>query len=136
MRVRTFLLIIVAFILTACGEESGPIESNENGQTKISISFRNLDVQTEGNSFVLTGEVNTEESIFYYVLKQGENELISEQSVDVSAGAAGWANFKISGEIPEEALQREDTPIITMYGKSAEDEEINPNYIPIDVGVQ
>lgn len=138
MKIKYFLFIICLFILAACEEEPAPGETNETNESsepEISVSFRNLDVQTEDKSFVLTGEVNTQENVFYYIVKQGENELLSEQQVDISE-AASWAEFEITGEIPEEALQAEEAPIITLYGKTTAGEEINPNYIPIDVGIR
>lgn len=136
MKIKYFLFIICLFILAACEEDSVPAGNNESSETEISVSFRNLDVQTEASSFMLTGEVNADENVFYYTVKQGENELLSEQSIDISEEAAGWSEFEITGEIPEEALQEEETPIITLYGKDAAGEEINPNYIPIDVGIR
>lgn len=136
VKVRYLLAIMFLFLLAACGEEAAPAERNGDTQQEVSVSFRNLDIQVEDTSFVLTGEVNAKENIFYYAVKQGKNELISEESIEVAKEGASWTGFEITGQLPEEAVESKDAPIIMLYGKTADGEEINPNYIPIDIGIK
>ena len=136
MKINYLILIILGLLLTACGEDTSTPEANmEQSEEETSVTFRGLDIQTEGTSFVLTGEVNAADDIFYYLVKQGEEELLAEQSVELTPGDE-WVSFEISEELPEQTLDGEEAPIITMYGKTADNQTINPNFIPVDIGIR
>lgn len=138
MKIKLVLFILLFSILAACGAEESVNEETENDSVEeqlTSVSFRNLDMQIEKTSFVLKGEVKAENNIFYYQIDQGEEELLSEHSIELDLDENGWGNFEIEETISEAALDGEDSPIITMYGKQ-DGEIVNPNYIPIDIGVK
>lgn len=136
MKRKYLILIILGLLLSACGEDtSTPDASMEQSNEEISVTFRGLDIKAEDTSFVLTGEVNAADDIFYYLVKQGEEELLAEQSVELASGEE-WVSFEITEELPEETLDGEEAPIITMYGKTADNQTINPNFIPVDIGIR
>lgn len=135
MRLKFSLLLLPFLLLFACGEDDEVTEMNQKqSEEETFVVFRNLDIQTEKNSFVLTGEVNAMENVFYYSIEQGEETLVEEQPFEVDDSE--WAAFEITEELPEQVLEGEDPPIINMYGKTTDNEIVNPNYIPIDVGIR
>lgn len=136
-KISLWMMILIASFLTACSGGDDVKESgSESGESEHEyVVFRLLDLQTEGTSFVLTGDVHAEDGKFYYTVDQGGENVIEEQSVELSS-ADGWNEFEISGELPEEVKDKQEAPIITMYAKTEDGERANPNFIPVDIGIK
>ncbi|MHA6251675.1 hypothetical protein [Oceanobacillus sp. CAU 1775] len=127
------MLVLFTFLLVACGDTN---EVDVQDEVESTVSFRSMDIQVEDNTFTLVGEVNTDEDEFYYEIKQGEEVITEETAVEVVKEESRWVSFEISEEIPEDAFDGEDAPIITLYGKNESGEVVNPNYIPVDIGIR
>lgn len=127
---------VFLLILVGCGNDS---ESNEEANTPDNteethaVVFRNLDLQTEANTYTLAGEVRAEDGQFYYQLEQGEEELHPETVYELEGEPGVWEDIEISGEIPASAFDSEEAPILTLYSKSPEGQALHPNFIPIDI---
>lgn len=132
MKKSYLLAILLIIFLAGCGSDPEPAEESDTEETS-SLLFRNLDLQQEENTFVLSGEVTSDEQVFYYRLEQGEEELQEEAVYELEAEAGTWESFEITGEIPASASEAEASPILTLYGKAEDGETIHPNYIPIDM---
>jgi hypothetical protein len=132
---KMLTVIGIVLFLAGCRNDTAAPENNSSTEAEepYAVVFRNMDLQTEENTFLLTGEVHAAEPVFYYRIDQEDVELVAEEVYELE-GDAGWEAFEISGELPEEAFQEEATPILMMYGKSPEGEVLHPNYIPIDIG--
>lgn len=135
MKKFLFVLLLITF-LAACSNDSEPAEETNlpDAEEESAVVFSNLDLQVEANTFTLAGEVRAEDGVFFYRIEQGEEELQAEQAYELSGEGGSWEEFKIVGEIPAAAFDAEGTPILSMYGKSAEGEILHPNFIPIDIG--
>lgn len=133
MKKYYLLSILLIIFLVGCGSDPEPTEVSNPEETS-SLLFRNLDLQQEANTFTLTGEVKADEQIFYYRLEQGEEELLEEAAYELEDEGGAWKSFEITGEIPASSFDVEASPILALYGKSADGETIHPNYIPIDIG--
>lgn len=129
------LFLLLLFILAACGGETPTEESIEPEEERPAVNFRNLDMEVEDIIFMLTGEVQTTEQTLFYIVMQGEETLLGEQAVEISSDDE-WVSFEIADELSDEAREGEDSPILTLYGKSNDGQQINPNYIPIDIGIR
>lgn len=122
-------------MLVACGNEDTKSD-NVLTEDRASVSFQNIDVNVDSREFVLTGEVSGVVNEFFYVIDQGEERLLDEKSIPLDATSGDWGAFEINETIPESdsAVDSEDPPIITLYGKDNNNEMVNPNYIPVDLG--
>lgn len=123
----------MVLVLAACGDDT---QVQEQESVQETVAFRSMDFQMEDTAFTLIGEVDTAEDVFYYEIKQGDEVITAETSVDVPKEETRWVSFEINEVIPEDAKEAEDTPIITLYGKNSTGEAVNPNYIPIDIGIR
>lgn len=133
---KYLVAVIFLFILVGCGNDSETNEqakSPDNTEAQYTVVFRGLDLQTEANTYTLTGEVRAENEQFYYHLEQGEEELHPETVYELEGEPGVWQSFEITGEIPESSFEKEETPILTLYGKSPDGEVLHPNFIPIDI---
>ncbi|WP_404458756.1 hypothetical protein [Oceanobacillus kapialis] len=141
---KKIMIVMVIILLAGCSNtqennERTEESANEHEQeTDVSVSIQNLDVQVNDKAMeaIITGEASLSGSDLYYTLEQGDRELAIEESVELEANAHGLSSFEISVEIPEETSSGEQPPVVKLYGKNNSGEEINPNYIPIDVAAE
>jgi len=129
---RKALIIILALLfLAACGNDKAN-NNGENDSNQETISFRNIDIVLEGDDVLISGEMNSWDGNFYYHVLSGEKQIIEEEKVEKNQ-IHFWANFEIS--LSKEELQSltEDVPHIVLYGKDDSGEDIDPNYVPIDL---
>lgn len=131
-----FIVFIVS-ILGACGGDSDQpeadgIETNQQAEENAEVALNNIDVQTEGLSYDVTGDVQAKENVIYYVLEH-EGDVIEEETEINIEETEGWGNFEISGELPEAVTDSEEPPTLILYGKNEEGEQVNSNFIPIDL---
>src|SRR5699024_124907 len=110
-------------------------ESIDRKEETPAVNFRNLDMAVEDIIFMLTGEVKTNEQTLFYIVMQGEEKLIGEQAIEIASDGE-WTNIEIAEELPGEVRDGEDAPILTLYGKSTDGQQVNPNHIPIDIGIR
>jgi hypothetical protein len=133
---RVAIMIGILLLLAGCGDDetvSNEETDTERVEESASVVFQNLNLLTEENEFHLTGEVSTENNVFYYKIEQSESgEVIQEEESYEVEETGDWANFEIKGEIASEFIGEEEAPIIVMYGKESDGEMTDPNYIPID----
>lgn len=130
---RIWTIAAAALILAGCGSEEAA--DDKGFEESGSVSLQNLDMQVDGLSFVMEGQARaTESELFYEVTLAGET-ITEEQPVQLNgeSNPAGWTEFSIEGEIPGEAAEREEPPIIVLYGKNTAGERVNGNYIPVDI---
>jgi len=136
---RYLLMVAAAVVLVGCsGEDNEASEVDETAEQNVqesntSVNFRNLDMTVEDDNFHLVGEVTTSENIFYYTIEQGDEVLQEETAVELEQGE--WIDFEIDGSLPEDADDHSEPPIILLYGKDGNGETVNPNYVPIDLGM-
>ncbi len=114
-------------LLVACGNDNQAAENN------TSVVFQNIDVVTEGNEFVLTGEVMATEGEFFYVIEQGEEKISAEKRIPIDQDTGDWEDFEIKEKLSDAVIESNDPPIIMLYGKNNDDGIVNPNYIPVDL---
>ncbi|MDO6449269.1 hypothetical protein [Oceanobacillus sp. FSL W7-1304] len=124
---RYFMLIIIVFLLAACGNENQAAENNN------SIVFQNIDVVSDANEFVLTGEVAATEGEFFYVIEQGDEQISEEKRISIAQKSCDWVEFEIKEKLSEAVIESNNPPIMMLYGKNMDDEIVNPNYIPVDI---
>ena len=124
---RYFMLIIIVFLLATCGNENQAAENNN------SIVFQNIDVVSDANEFVLTGEVAATEGEFFYVIEQGDEQISEEKRISIAQKSGDWVEFEIKEKLSEAVIESNNPPIMMLYGKNMDDEIVNPNYIPVDI---
>ena len=131
---RYIIILTAALMLAACGtEENSTTDSNQ--ENTASVMFQNIDVKVDGDEFILSGEAITIGDEVFYVINQGEERLQEEKNIMIDSATAGdWKVFEINEAIPETAKDSEDPLIVMLYGKDENNEKINPNYIPVDLG--
>lgn len=136
-KIFTICFVLIMIILAGCaseGEENSNVANeNEQAEEEVAVTFRNLDMKVDGYTYKLTGEVQTTTDVFYTV-EQGETILQEEEQLELE-GSYGWTSFEMKGELPESVGESEEPPVVVLYGKSETEEQINPNYIPIDLSL-
>lgn len=135
-KLLTVTLFMMLAVLTACGssaEENEDAENNGQQQSEetVSVIFRHIDLKVEDHEYVLTGEVQSMTEVYYTIEQEGE-VLQEEERLELE-DSTEWTSFEISGELPESVDQSKEPPVIVLYGKNEQGEQINPNYIPIDL---
>lgn len=121
---RIFTLLILLLILAACNEDSKSIEGG--------LELHNINVQLKGNEIQLTAEADTALSEIYYVIEQGE-EMVQDETVITLPDGEGVKEISLSYILPDEMKEKDEPPVIVIYGKSGDGEQIQPNYIPVDL---
>lgn len=133
MRKILILLIGLGLLLAGCGNtEDGETEQSGGDHTDQQLQLRNIDVKVEELDVQLDAEVNTLSDKIFYRVEQGDTVLQEESSIELTEDKE-WKAFKIETTLAENVKEKEDAPIIVIYGKSENEEEINPNYIPVDI---
>ncbi len=120
-------------MLVACGNEENRV-MDSNQENIASVKFQNMDLKVVGDEFVLSGEVSTADDEVFYVIEQGEERLQEEKSIKLDATTGDWIAFELNETIPETTENSESPLIVMLYGKDNNNEVVNPNYIPIDLG--
>lgn len=124
-------LIILAFVLVGCNNQQKPTvtapDTNE-AEDQIVVAFKNVEVEVEGRQIHLTGEANADNNGIFYQLTQGEKVLEKETDIILDDG-----KFDVKFMLSKDAAEEEEAPIIMLYGKGSNGDEINPNYIPVNV---
>jgi len=126
-------------LLAACADEGGQDAGNGDGAAggeeeaeSAVLVLNSVEVQTEGPAYEVTGEARAADNVFYYVVEHEENVIEEETEIHLEE-TVGWGTFEISGELPDSVTESEEPPTLTLYGKNEEGEEINSNFIPIDL---
>ncbi|WP_010650038.1 hypothetical protein [Oceanobacillus massiliensis] len=133
---KYIMMLASVLILAACGNGNSNTADSQHTvveESNASVKFQNLDLKTEGNEFVLTGEASATEGAFFYVIDQEAERIVEEQRITLEADPGVWEDFEIKGTLPETVRGKEAPPMILLYGKDANDKTVNPNYIPIDI---
>lgn len=120
-----FLLLVV--LLVGCSNTDG-----SNSDSTNTIDIRNVDVQVEELTASLVADVKTSSDKIFYRVELGEEVLQNEERIQLN-GHAEWKPFELGVTLPEKVMKVKDAPIFVIYGKSENGEEINPNYIPIEI---
>lgn len=136
MKKLLFVTLCTLIVIVGCNSkeklESDQTPTDNANVAKVSISFREVDVKVEDKIAYLKGEVNTTENQFFYTVEQGESRISDETSIELDAKRKEWEEFNMEIPLSEENLKSEEVPIIKLYVK-ANDNIINPNYIPIEI---
>ncbi|SET14607.1 hypothetical protein SAMN05216389_10639 [Oceanobacillus limi] len=142
---KLLLFLTVAFTLLGCSadeeaeqEQGGNAEQEQavnEGDVKdtTSVQFQNVEVVVENNVAKITGEANTPDDAFYYMVLVGEKEIQEETEVPVDGEADEWVDFSIEVDISEDVSNSTEVPILQLYAKRENGDMVNPNYIPIDL---
>lgn len=123
-KVLVFASVLLLFV--ACSNEAKEEENKE------SVIFRSIDIVLEGDEVLITGEVNTWDGNLYYHVLAGEEKIIDEALIHTNH-INFWWEFDISLSKEELLSLTDGVPHIVLYGKNSSDEDINPNYVPIDL---
>ncbi|RKQ32608.1 hypothetical protein [Oceanobacillus halophilus] len=126
---KLLVVLLVSVLLAGCNSEQA--NQPDNG---VSLEIRNVDVLVDNDRTALTAEVKASAKKIFYRIEQGESDLLKEQQIDLES--AEWAKIEIEEKLPDESLDKEDPPIIVIYGKDNNGQTVNPNYIPIDIGME
>ncbi|GIO24439.1 lipoprotein [Oceanobacillus sp. J11TS1] len=138
---RWFVVIAIAVLLAGCGnrgeeviEPADPESDNvTKNQTSDSVVFQEIDVTAEGEQFHIIGQVKTTSDIFFYRIEQDGEVIQEEESVELEEGETdSFQNFEIMKTFSGDILEHEEPPIVVMYVKDKDNNEINPNYVLID----
>lgn len=133
---KYFIMIAAALMLAACSDSAEQEVKNNDTEESASVSFRNVDVKTDGNQVHLTGQVSAAEGEFFYKAEQGEEILIEEKHIEAEGGTHGWSEFSVEITLPDGSAKKEEAPVVTLYGKNKNGKAINPNYVPIDLNME
>lgn len=126
---------LVLLMLVGCGSGEDSASETEEGQEEeeASLQLRNIEVTVEDGQVQLTAQASAEDGEIYYTLEQGEKVLIEETSLTLGEGHYGWSDLDLELELPENAGESGEAPIIKVYGKNEVGEQVNPNYIPVEM---
>lgn len=114
-------------------EEGDPEPSEPSSSVEGNDAFRNLELSGEKGNYTVSGEARVFEGDFLYRVEDGHNELISETTVQVDAGAPNWSQFELAISIPESELPASGAITLMIYDRNAKDNEpVNVNYVPLD----
>ncbi len=130
------MMIVLVVLLVGCNNQTNETaDNNEDEQSnEASVNIRNVEVKVQDDlQATITGEASLFESGLYYVLEQGDTELLSEEEIVLESNPHGFSTFEILLDIPQDSISKEQAPVVKLYGKNASGEEVNPNYVPIDL---
>lgn len=133
MKKYILLLITLFLFIAGCSNEDTNETNEENSnESDVHLQMRNIDVQVEELKVKVAAEVNTNENVIYYKLEQGEEVIQEEQSLEIDK-QENWVEIHIDYTLEEKMLDKENPPVIHLYVKDNQNNEVNSNYIPIDV---
>lgn len=127
-------MLIVILMIAGCGgiDEKNNDNESEVEPDKESVVFRQIDVIVDSDQIKVSGEVKSWDGTFYYHILQGE-EIVLDEDRFTSEHIGFWTPFIIELEKEDINQLREEIPHIALYGKNEAGEQINPNYVPIDL---
>lgn len=125
---RILLFASVLLLFVACSNGA----KQEKEEDKESVIFRSIDIVLEGDEVLITGEAKSWDGNLYYHLLAGEEKIMEEFLIHTGHKNFWW-EFDIS--LSKEVLLSltDEVPHIVLYGKNSSGEDINPNYVPIDL---
>ncbi|WP_080874995.1 hypothetical protein [Oceanobacillus timonensis] len=134
---RWYVIVAVIVLLAGCGnrgeEVIEPAAPGENDEAASTVMFQEIDITADGEQFYIVGQAKTDGDAFFYRVEQDEETVQEEEMVDLEeSDPDAFQQFEIMETFSEETLEQEEPPIVVMYGKDADNNEINPNYVPID----
>ncbi|WP_152657285.1 hypothetical protein [Oceanobacillus sp. CFH 90083] len=134
---RWYAIIAITALLAGCGNRDGeviePAVPGDNEQTTSTVMFQEIDITVDGEQFHIIGQVRTDGDAFFYRMEQDGEIIQEEEIVELEESAPeAFQHFEIMETFSENILEQEEPPIIIMYGKDEENNEINPNYVPVD----
>ncbi|WP_100011444.1 hypothetical protein [Lentibacillus sediminis] len=131
---RYIIIALALLMLAGCdsGEDTAS-ETEEGQEEEASLQLRNIEVTVENGHALLTAQANGDAEEIYYTLEQGEEVLIEETSLSLGEGHYGWSDVELELKLPENAGDSGEAPVITVYGKNEAGEQVNPNYIPVEM---
>ncbi|UUI01816.1 hypothetical protein NP439_17420 [Oceanobacillus jeddahense] len=134
---RWYVVIALIVVLAGCGnrgeEVIEPTAPDENNETTSTVMFQEIDITTDGEQFHIVGQVRTDGDAFFYRVEQDGEPIQEEKTIELEEAAPGsFQDFEIMETFSEDILEQEEPPIVIMYGKDADKNEINPNYVPVD----
>ncbi|MFD1066750.1 hypothetical protein [Oceanobacillus locisalsi] len=134
---RWYVMIAAVMLLAGCGnreeEVIEPSAPGENDEIASTVMFQEIDITADGEQFHIIGQVQTDAEAFFYRVEQDDETIQEEEMIELEeAESDSFQQFEIMESFSEETLNQEEPPVVVMYGKDADNEEINPNYVPID----
>lgn len=135
---KYFLMFVGLFLIVGCssGEnveiDTNDDHTNEATQSDVTVKFAGIDIVYRRNAIHISGDVQTTEDYFYYILDNDGEVLIEETKIKVDDPGGEWSTFAFEVDIEDQDLTNEDVPFLTFYGKDGE-RMINPNYVPVDL---
>lgn len=137
---KIIVLLAAAAILAACGDNENQTaeqseEQSEETADSPATSFQQLDVTGEGSTIHITGQAKTEADRVYYRFEQGDDTLVEETPIELGKNAQEWSDFELDVQITEAIKESEEVPLVILYGKNENGENVNENHVPIDLGM-
>ncbi|MFD1415300.1 putative periplasmic lipoprotein [Oceanobacillus jeddahense] len=134
---RWYVVIALIVLLAGCGnrgeEVIEPIAPEEDNETASTVMFQEIDITSDGEQFHIVGQARTDAEAFFYRVEQDGEPIQEEKTIELEEAAPGsFQDFEIMETFSEDILEQEEPPIVIMYGKDGDNNEINPNYVPVD----
>lgn len=138
---RWYVVIAAIVLLAGCGNRGEEViepadlkeKAKTENQTTDSVMFQEIDITAEGEQFHIIGQVKTSANVFFYRIEQDGEIIQEEESVELEeADPESFQNFQIMETFSGDVLEQTEPPIVFMYGKDEDNNEINTNYVPID----
>lgn len=140
MKKLAFVFATVLLIAGCSGANDQDTQNDENDdqnrttkESTVSLNLDELDVTVPDKQIVVTGKAKATDGKFFYALKYGDDVVVDETKVTVDADSGEWGDFSIKLDQPADVEKGDEVPIFTFYVKNGEGEQINPNYVPVDL---
>lgn len=140
MKKLVFVFAAVLWIAGCGGANDQDTQNDERDkqnrtaeESQVSLKLDELDVTVPDEQIVVTGKAKATGGEFFYVLKYGDDVVVDETKVTVDEDSGEWGDFSIKLEQPADIEKGDEVPIFTFYVKNGEGEQINPNYVPVDM---
>lgn len=147
---KYFMLFFIALTIAGCGSvnegddvnqseaksstvsESEPSDANNN----ISASFQNLHFRLGVDDVEVTGKAKSTNDEIYYRVEQGEDSIVEETEIKLDKPEDVWDEIDFTFDFTPEMEENEDELFVIIYAKGENEEEINPNYLAVDLNLQ
>ena len=146
---KYFLPILMAVLLIGCSntneindshEEVKEDEVAEDQESKEAeedtARFHGMHFRLGIEDVSVTGKAKATNGEIFYVVEQGEEQLVEETKIPLEDDGDEWTDLEIKFPLTEEMENSEDSLVAIFYGKDDQGEQINPNILPINLNLK
>lgn len=111
-------------------------ESNVK-ENNISASFNKLHFRLGIDDVKITGQAKSTNDEVFYRVEQGEELLVKETKMPLDdLDKDDWAEIDFTFELTDDMEESDEELFVVFYAKDEDDEEINPNYLAVNLNLQ